>query len=248
MAYYNYPAAITAKKRSEISYLPSVDIVITSDKSKWTRCPVIETGRDPQLNVGGAEPGALRKSPSVDKNGNALNDGTTGVGWFPGYTIDLESGVRLYMAFGENSFLTSDNGADMIWNPSERITDNTGNPIMGGVQPVYIFNYNVKTINNYALQHDYKPYYPWEGEVLATNQAYQDLLLIEGGDNTVKRNFYSSISWVMNPRLTPGQQNLGSDVTIRLRVSKEYADYVATGTNGGRPMYAWSMCEDHQSS
>ncbi|MFZ9029333.1 MAG: T9SS type A sorting domain-containing protein, partial [Crocinitomicaceae bacterium] len=241
MAYYNYPAVITAKKRSEISYLPSVDIVITSDKSKWTRCPVIETGRDPLLNVGGAEPGAMRKSPSVDKNGNSLNDGTTGMGWFPGYAIDLESGVRLYMAFGENSFLTSDNGADMIWNPSERIVDNSGNPIMGGVQPIYIFNYNVKTINNYALQYDYKPYYPWEGESLSTNQAYQDMLLIEGGDNTVKRNFYSSISWVLNPRLTPGQQNLGSDVTIRLRVSKEYTDYVATGINGGRPMYSWSM-------
>lgn len=242
MAYFNYPAVTTAKKRASISYVPSVDIVITSDKSKWTRCPVIETGRESQLNVGGAESGQMRKSPSVDKNGNA--DGTgNGMGWFPGYAIDLESGVRLYMAFGENSFLASDNGADMIWNPTDRIVDNAGNPIMGGVQPVYIFSYKNKTINGYALSYDYKEYVPSEGENLATNEVYQDMLQVEANDNAVKRDFYSSISWVMYPLLTPEQSHLSSDVTIKLRVSKEYKNYVATGVNGGRPMYSWSMDE-----
>lgn len=240
MAYFNYPSVTTAKKRASISYLPSVDIVITSDKSKWTRCPVIELGRDAQLNVGGAQPGAMRNSPSVDKNGNADGSGD-GMGWFPGYAVDLESGVRLYMAFGENSFLASDNGADMIWNPTERLVDASGTPIMGGVQPVYVFGFKQKTINGYALSYDYPAYIPSEGENLATNAVYQDMLSVEANDNTVKRDFYSSIAWVLFPLLTPEQDHLSSDVSIKLRVSKEYKDYYATGDNGGKPMYSWSM-------
>jgi hypothetical protein len=105
-----------------------VNIVITSDKSKWTRVPVIELGRNAGLNIGGCAPGAMRKSPSVDKNGNPDASGTTGMGWFPGYAIDLESGARLYMAFGENSFLGGENGADMQWNPTDRLVSNVGTP------------------------------------------------------------------------------------------------------------------------
>jgi hypothetical protein len=30
-------------------------------------------------------------------------------------------------------------------------------------------------------------------------------------------------------------------VTIKLRINKEYKNYVATGENGGKPMYSWSM-------
>jgi hypothetical protein len=36
-------------------------------------------------------------------------------------------------------------------------------------------------------------------------------------------------------------QNLPTDVTISLRVSKEYKNYTATGLNNGRPMYSWDM-------
>ena len=135
MAYYNYASPTSAKNASSISFLPSVDIVITEDKSLWTRCPIIELGRSSSLNVGNAEPGQMRNSVSVDKNGNPDNSGTIGMGWFPGYAIDLESGARLYMSFGENSFLTSQNGADMIWNPTDMLIDDSGVPVLGGNAP-----------------------------------------------------------------------------------------------------------------
>jgi hypothetical protein len=94
MAYFGTFSG-SSKLNASISFLPSVNIVLTSDKSLWTRCPIVELGRNTALNVGGAQPGALRKSPSVDKNGNP--DGTgTGMGWFPGYAVDIESGARLY--------------------------------------------------------------------------------------------------------------------------------------------------------
>lgn len=241
MAYYNYPSPTSAKNLSSISFLPDVDIVFTSDKTKWTRCPVIELGRDASLNVGLAEPGALRNSPSVDKNGNSLNDGTVGMGWFPGYTIDVTNGARLYMAFGENSFLASDSGADMIWNPTSKFLDNAGRPIMGGMQPVYIFNHDNASINSSLLSYDFPSYDPWTGENYATNHAMVLMNEVMVNNNSSKRNFYGSIGWMVYPMLEENQQLLSNDAKIRLRVNKEYKNYVATGENNGNPMYGWNM-------
>lgn len=246
MAYYNYPAPTSAKNGASISFLPSVDIVLTDDKTKWTRCPVIELGRSSALNAGQAQPGALRASQSVGKNG--LPDGTgTGMGWFPGYAVDLETGARLYMAFGENSFLASENGADMIWNPTSRAVDNSGNPLMGGMHPVYVFSKDNAIVNNYLLGHNFPAYIPSEGDVNATNYALQMMNLVMANNSTAKRDFYGSISWVAYPLAAPGYsvdpQNLPTDVTIKLRVSREYKNYVATGLNNGRPMYSWDMSD-----
>ena len=97
----------------------SVDIVLTADKSKWTRCPVLEMSMDKNLAEGGVNRFFLRKHASVDKDGKpyipqgsttAFNDwanaadpanvshneedanfiSAQGMGWFPGYVIDVE--------------------------------------------------------------------------------------------------------------------------------------------------------------
>lgn len=247
MAYFNYAGQALARSLASISYLPSVNIVFTADQSKWTRCPVIELGREPQFNVGGAEPGALRKSPSVGKDGKPDNSGTTGMGWFPGYAIDVESGARLYMSFGENSFLSSDNGADMIWNPSDKMVDVNGTPIFGGMHAVHVYSFQNKTINNKNSGYDYPAYIPSEAENLATNVLYQDMLTIESPSGAAqKKKTYSAISWIAYPTLMPTQQLLSTEATIKLRVSKEYKTYSTPanstgGPNNGRPMYGWSM-------
>ena len=246
MAYYNYASPTAARRNASISFLPSVDIVLTSDKSKWTRCPVIELGREPSFNVGGAQLGEMRKSASVDKYGSPDNSGTTGMGWFPGYAIDIESGARLYMAFGENSFLVTDNGADMIWNPTERLRDDNNNPIMGGMHPVYVWSYAHKSKNSYVLGYDYQEYIPSEAENTASHILYNDMLAIEGNDVTAKRNVYGSISWVAYPLLAPTMDLLSTTATISLRVNKEYKDFSnrvnpTGGPNSGKPMYSWSM-------
>jgi hypothetical protein len=241
MAYYNLTSPGSAKSNASISFLPSVDIVITSDKSKWTRCPVVELGREAALNVGGAQPGALRASQSVDKEGNP--DGTgTGMGWFPGYAIDLESGARLYMAFGECSFLGAENGADMIWNPTDRFVNGIGSPLMGGVQPFYVFSYKQATINGYTSSgFDFPAYIPSEGENNATNAVYKKYQEVLLNNAIAKRELYGSLSWVAYPMLTPGQELLSTDVKIRLRINKEYKNFVGSGENNGKPMYSWSM-------
>ena len=84
-----------------------------------------------------------------------------GMGWFPGYVIDVETGARLNLAFGEDSFLADQNGRDMLFNPTKllkntvnevygessqlldpNIIRNTGideDPVMGGKHFVYIW-------------------------------------------------------------------------------------------------------------
>ena len=241
MAYYNYSSPASAKNGASISFLPDVDIVLTDDKDLWTRCPVIELGRNSALNIGNAEPGEFRQSPSVNKEGNPDGSGTLGMGWFPGYAIDVTTGTRLYMAFGENSFLANDNGGDMIWNPTSRLVDDQGRPIMGGLQPIYVFNYKQSAINNYLAGYDFPAYRPWEGENDATNHAKIKLDEVVSGSIAGKREFYSSIAWVVNPLLEKGQKLLSNQAKIRLRVNKEYKDFVVTGENNGKPKFSWNM-------
>lgn len=142
---------------NQLNYLSSVDVVFTSDKSKWTRCPVFEMRDSLHESEGNAIRGQLRDAPSVDKNGNGPNDagynaaeatmnGTQprGMGWFPGYAIDLETGERLNMGFGEDSYLVAENGRDMVWNPTENIAEGPqGEMRGGGMHYVYVFRNNI---------------------------------------------------------------------------------------------------------
>lgn len=111
---------------AQMVWLASVDVIITSDKSKWTRSVVLEMCEDSMYSVttSGESTRArkldYRRAPSVDKNGAANypatdnNDFATGMGWFPGYAINVETGERLNIAFGENSALTQIAGKGVI--------------------------------------------------------------------------------------------------------------------------------------
>jgi hypothetical protein len=245
LAYYNLSSPGAVHTNAMISFLPSVDIVLTDDRSKWTRCPVIELGRDQDLNVGACKPGMMRKSQSVDKYGKP--DGTgTGMSWFPGYAIDLETGARLYMAFCENSFLGADNGADMIWNPTSRKYSSLGtSPIFGGGHSIWIFGTKAKTLNNFANGYDFPEYNPNVAENLSGNHLYQKMLQVEANSPSAKREMYGSLMWVINPLLNEGKTLLSTDATIKVRMNKEYKNYSATGANNGNPMYSWNMAAVH---
>jgi len=116
--------------------LYSVNVVLTPDKSKWTRCIVLEACQDREKSEGGALKHEPRKAKSVGKDGkpDGSKDGFTidgkpggeyGMGWFPGYAINVETGERLNMMFAENSDYTLNdefgdlvNGRDMLFNPT----------------------------------------------------------------------------------------------------------------------------------
>ena len=140
---------------SGISGLNNVDVVMTSDKSLWTRCPVLEMqsvyelAQDEDGDDGSStrpEKLTLRHHPSVDKEGRYFGESgyqgsssqPIGMGWFPGYAIDVGTGERLNMAFGEDSWLGADNGKDMLWNPSPNLYGGVGSGGGGGAGNVTI--------------------------------------------------------------------------------------------------------------
>lgn len=124
------------RDKNGLRNLNNVDIVFTSDKDKWSECIVVESANEDYNTtatptVNGTDMFDLRESPSVDKNGEERGDGTIGYSWFPGYAIDVETGKRLNIFFGENSVFNSSvasrnegiptNGEDMLFNPTDQL-------------------------------------------------------------------------------------------------------------------------------
>jgi PKD repeat protein len=215
----------------------SIDLVITADQSKWSRCPVIEMSEQYLLSEGGAFKHSLRKSPSVGKNGSP--DGTgNGMGWFPGYAVNVETGERLNLMFGEDSWLVSQNGRDMKWNPTS-LEYSGSEPIFGGKHYIYIMGHN--SDNHYGGD-------PYIGngrkDVNLYDEGQSMKALFNASENAPSPNaylaqIYKDAMWVNIPLLNPGHQLLSSDVTIRLRVNRTYAKYktYSPEVNNQNPMY-----------
>lgn len=160
------PTVSPASVNYQLYRLPSIDFVITKDTSKWTRCIVVETCDNTvdannvpifpnPIAEGGARKFMLRQAPSLNKMGVAADSMTMepstnpsdpnyisayGMSWFPGYAIDVETGERLNIAFGENSYLVGQNGRDMLWNPTNSYQAIDGTPQFGGMHFVYVFS------------------------------------------------------------------------------------------------------------
>lgn len=221
------------KTLNRLENLHSVDIVITPDQSRWTRSPVLEIADDHLPSVGNTERFNLRMQPSVDMNGNPDGSGTMGMSWFPGYAVNLETGERLNMAFGENSWLQADNGADMIWNPTSTVETITGDPILGGGHYIYVFGHN-------GDEPDDVPMYD-EGEFIYAKLSENNF---NPGDPS-KRRVFKDAMWVAIPLMEDGHNLLESEVRVKLRVSKPYVDYLCLEDiiNQTHPIYSFSTLE-----
>mgnify|MGYP006272809363 CR=1 FL=1 len=154
---YTSPNQANVAPENNLEDLQSILLVMTPDRSKWSRCVVLETGERQSLTLGGdidpagnARKGQIRMSNSLLLAGDQLIENTSEVGrsYFPGYAINLETGERLNVSFGEASDFGLYNGADMIWNPTSNryneLQDIPGTensvPIWGGKHYVYVFN------------------------------------------------------------------------------------------------------------
>ncbi|MCB0396019.1 MAG: T9SS C-terminal target domain-containing protein, partial [Flavobacteriales bacterium] len=198
----------------KMSQLASVDVVFTSDKSKWTRCPVIELGPNSSLNEGGTSKFSLRSGASVDKNGNP--DGTgTGMGWFPGYAINIETGERLNVMFGENSWLSGHNGRDMIFNPTSIASvPPLQTPVLGGMHYLYIFGHNGNTATDMPA---------YDNGAFAYNK-------LSTNNSIDRRNVFKDCMWTAIPMMAPGSAWLNGDIRIQLRIRKPYVrDFAIVG-------------------
>ena len=238
----------------KLSQLSSVDIVITSDKSKWSRVVVLESQDNSDLSWNGSTPKLRPKQlPSVGKNGLPDGDGT-GMSWFPGYAIDLESGERLNMAFAEDSWLGNEGGKDMLFNPSANMFTSFGDPLFGGKHYVYVFK-------------NYRKEQPVSSQFTSNMPAYDEcafirsLIVDKSNPNAGDRlKVWRSCMWVGTPMLSETAVGLAdesdpfsyieTDVRIKIRVASAYAKhsinaqhYTNTGgsLNDWCPLYEFNM-------
>jgi len=138
----SFVSAGAANRRGrDVDELNNVDIVFTNDKSLWSRCVIVESANPRFVSSGSGIAGLttegdvdqfdLRAAPSVgkeDADGDGLPDPDgdgEGMGWFPGYAIDVETGQRLNIFFGENSAIRYD--PSVITNPYNTLLDDDGN-------------------------------------------------------------------------------------------------------------------------
>jgi hypothetical protein len=263
-AWINQQFGGLVQSNNALSTLNNVDIVLTPDKSKWSRTVVVETanvyytGNEGLPTVGGASQFDIRQSPSVGKydmdgDGLADPDGTgVGMGWFPGYAIDVETGKRLNIFFGENSFYSKEvadmlgvtglptNGGDMMWNPTTQTVVDLFSPDvlesiaefpMGGQHFIYVTN---AAYDEGAYLHD------------RFNPA--------NGGQTRKIAGLQSVKWTSLPLLQPGVQMrplgdgetglIPGEVTFKLRANNSYAVApTSLNTNNGHPDYNFSLDE-----
>lgn len=222
------------KSYNGFKIIRSVDVVYTSDKSLWSRCVVLETQDKTSLAEGGAKKLQIRKSQSIDKNGNYATIGSgsssnqgdanfiseTGMGWFPGYVIDLETGERLNVAYGEDSRLANDNGRDMKFNPTSKSSEGVGTFVGGGKHYLYIFRNNKLVSSPGVMIGSLIPYYD-NGQ-----KIFNDL---NSGSNLVEKRVWLSCMWVGTPMTAMGQEFLSTDAILKVRVATPYERYATKG-------------------
>ena len=234
---------------NDLSQLPSVRIVFTADTSKWTRCPVIEMCDDFTQSEGNARKFSPRKHASVNKEGKTLADleaehaaipseddynhpnyiGAEGMGWFPGYAINVTTGERLNIMFGEDSRYVQYNGRDMLWNPVGTMLDGTQNYVLGGRHYIYVMNagaqpfldITTKSGSSFGTTHYVTPSYDagrWAMKMLGSIERMMQVDTAIGGvrilckgvladENSFDRwpvrdslaLLYSSVAWVNMP-------------------------------------------------
>ena len=237
------------------NYIPSVDVVITSDKSKWTRSVVMEMGEDTMPTIGNAKKFMMRNQHSVDKNGLAwdapganvseasLTD-TVGMGWFPGYAVNVETGERLNIAFGENSALLNENGTDMKWNPTSNSgRDSNGRLSYGGMH--YIYVYGIDTIASTGISPTVGKYD--NGVKIDTLFRRFSNAYTATASAPSARAAFRAITWCTLPFVNDGfnyNENTSSDVKVSLRVQRNYKKFTsegATQVNGGNPYYQFTI-------
>lgn len=270
-----------ANKCSYMGKLRNVNVVLTPDKSKWSRCIVVETASpvftegDPYPNLL-APPGYnngtaerqfhLRRSPSVDKDGRKAGDpgynaaegdliSSNNMGWFPGYAYDVDSGERLNVFFGENTFyhqgLVNDlptvasldaatqakflRGNDMLFNPSD-LNNVDIYQRFPGVPMSSILNFSVGG--------------GWHN-VYVGSTKYDDCSefrrRLANGNNSepAKLATLREIIWTAMGMMAPGADMANgvppTNMTVKLRVKKSFNHHVGNNSNGGYPMYGFKL-------
>ena len=246
-----------------LSAVRNVNIVLTPDKSKWSRCIVTETANkfhshDLGLTIPSGKIGLdwKRNQPSRNKEGN-IEAGSTGMSWFPGYAYDVETGERLNIFFGENSFYNGDffdptmfpgsnTGHDMLFNPtniglarpSSLPISGAANQflasIYGGQHVIYVTSTPYDECQ--AIIDKYNTPIPAQaGYKVLTDKLlmWSTMMYMAEGTSMVDNNGTAKIDGHVPP----------STLRFKLRVATPYEVYDASGENAKYPKYEFDLTE-----
>jgi hypothetical protein len=256
IGFYATPAWLSSTSRdvqplNPVSSLNNVDVVYTSDKSKWSRCVVVETGNsyfteqgfeldDNNTNFDVVDrPSVSKEDNDGDGRPDPDNSGTTGFAWFPGYAIDVETGVRVNIFFGENSaygdntvlpdVLTEVNGSDMMFNPSDQALVLTQPP------------FNAFNLGLGGMHYMYVTKQPYD-ECAAISESLRETLSFR------RIPALREISWAGIGLKTPGVDLLSyadglipTETVVSLRVDNPYNTELGTNDNATFPSYEFKI-------
>ena len=234
------PAFKDFRSDCSLDSLNNVDIIFTSDKSLWTRVPILEMaegiiendGTLTPAGLGDAEKWDIRTSNSVDKNGQDDGSGT-GWGWFPGYAIDVSKGIRLDLMFSEDSSFPEQNGADMQFNPTNIVAESINlNDISSGIADWSLFSdVSGDDISLGGKHWIYVLNTPYQGDDETLNTNYD---LFENWHlASRKKKLIPKITWVM-----PAMGNFSNnpqewtEYGVSLRVTEPYGVRNSDENNG----------------
>lgn len=241
--------------------LNNIDLVLTPDRSKWSRCVVTQTA-NLHYTLSGLVPADStrmfdhRRSPSLGIDGRyATSDGTingtpltaasndpndpnyiwpVGMSWFPGYAIDVECGTRVNVFFGENSVY---NGAYQHLYEDNRTI---GNDMIWNPSSQLALDGQELPLNTY---------FGGQHFIYLTNQPYDGCSYIRGRldpsrNYLWKRDAFNWMTWAGIPMTAPGHKLLSyteglipNETRIELRVNSPYSAKCGTGVNNSLPHY-----------
>ncbi len=237
--YLEAGARYSKKPTLSFNRLQNVDIVLTPDPTKWTRATVLQITQPAgerqnvrfRLSKRSSRALSVKRDGTVDDRPSPYPGSTarsTGMGWFPGYAIDLDRGIRLNMMFAEDRDTTSltssrdantgqgpDKGTDLIWDP-----DRSRN---GGRNFIYV------TTTQYDEGVKLERAQDSIATVIQTVSNAQQPVRFELMTGAL---YDTTMMWVYNPKIVTGKTKFqgGSEVRIRARVNRAFTSYP-----GGRP-------------
>jgi hypothetical protein len=178
--------------------------------------------------------------PDPDGAKDAAGNDVRGMGWFPGYAIDVETGRRLNIFFSENSCYDSAinpsfTGRDMLFNPTDNLfVDNFVNSPddveLGGYHFVYVMN----------TEYD---------ECAELYRKFSPELNTNGGQAKVSQ--VSKIAWAGMVKMADGYRMkslkdglIPNDLRVKVRVDNPYQTWFKFGETTNQtqhPVYTFKI-------
>lgn len=245
------PLQTVAAWHVTFSKLPSVEVVITPDRSKWSKCLVLESSPSPSLSqlVGRGYPRVAKWQLSRDVvqgdtlafRSEPLTVSSQGYSYFPGYAVNLETGERVNILFAEASWFRGENGDDMLFNPTS--TAGSSGDAYAGRHWILVTTYPYDECRQFAQ---------WlalaDSTPLLKTPAGQERGITfrrASGDTVRLDSFTKYVAWVGFPRIASKQyefkhyKDIPTEVRITLAVNKSYSP-TATGQS---PTFEFSTGE-----